>query len=206
MTDPDPAATYERLKTETAGMFGYDLADLSLTQGLQIDLVSLLRLEVDSMQGKVLAGETVDLARLVAAHGLLAKMLPTSALVAPAAAADHHDQFAGAREELARFLADRAERIKAREVRESERLLEVNAKLREENERLTAQLKAQEQPQPTQPANVVSIKDLEFQRLASRTPVPQSAAERAAAERAWRNSYGTGGAICAPAFNVDPTK
>jgi hypothetical protein len=101
MTDPDPAAVYERLRDETAGMFGYDLTNLSLTQGLQLDLVSLLRLEVDTMQGKVLAGDTVDLQRLVAAHGLLAKMLPASALVAPAAAADHVDQFAGARQELA---------------------------------------------------------------------------------------------------------
>jgi hypothetical protein len=112
----DPAAVYERLKTETAGMFGYDLADLSLTQGLQIDLVSLLRLEVDTMQGKVLAGETVDLQRLVAAHGLLQKMLPAQALVAPAAAASH-DAFAGAREELERFLAGRASAIAHRDER-----------------------------------------------------------------------------------------
>jgi hypothetical protein len=67
-------------------MFGYDLSNLSLTQGLQLDLVSLLRLEVDTMQGQVLAGDTVDLNRLVMAHAMLQKMLPEHALVAPAPA------------------------------------------------------------------------------------------------------------------------
>ena len=117
MTDPDPAATYERLRDETAAMFNYDIANLSLTQGLQLDLVSLLRLEVDTMQGKVLAGDTVDLARLVAAHGLLQKMLPAQALVAPASTADNPDPFAGAREELARLFEQRAEALARRDRR-----------------------------------------------------------------------------------------
>jgi hypothetical protein len=134
MTDPDPAATYERLRDETAGMFGYDLTNLSLTQGLQIDLVSLQRLEIDTMQGKVLAGETVDLQRLVAAHGLLAKMLPSSALVAPAAAADNPDPFAGAREELRAFLSQRAEAIERRDRRREAELAANPAKARAEFE------------------------------------------------------------------------
>ena len=84
----DPAAAYDRLRAETAEMFGYDLGNLSLTQGLQLDLVSLLRLEVDTMQGQVLAGQVVDLTRLVAAHGMLQKLLPERALVAPAPAVE----------------------------------------------------------------------------------------------------------------------
>jgi hypothetical protein len=51
MDIPDPAAAYAALRHETAAMFNYDIANLSLTQGLQLDLVSLLRLEVDMMQG-----------------------------------------------------------------------------------------------------------------------------------------------------------
>jgi hypothetical protein len=88
MSDPDPAVAYDRLRAETAQMFDYDLANASLTQGLQIDLVSLLRLEIDSMSGAVLAGKTVDLSRLVAAHGLLKQMLPERSLVAPAPPAE----------------------------------------------------------------------------------------------------------------------
>lgn len=80
----DPAAAYERLKIETAAMLGFDVSDLTLTQGLQLDLVSLLRLEVDTMQGAALSGEQVDLQRLAVAHGMLQKMLPPQALVAPA--------------------------------------------------------------------------------------------------------------------------
>ena len=155
----DPAAAYAALRDLTAAMFDYDLADLSLTQGLQIDLVSLLRLEVDTMQGKVLAGETVDLTRLVAAHGMLAKLLPERALVAPAPAAANHD-FASAKEELDRFLVERAERLEAREIKESERLREENARLREEITQLRTQLRAEQQPAPPsvrQPSNVVSI-------------------------------------------------
>jgi hypothetical protein len=84
----DPAAAYDRLRTETAAMFGFDVSNLTLTQGLQLDLVSLLRLEVDSMHGAVLAGETVDLKRLEMAHDMLQKLLPDKALVAPAPAPD----------------------------------------------------------------------------------------------------------------------
>jgi predicted component of type VI protein secretion system len=87
----NPAAAYEALRASTAEMFGYPLDALSLTQGLQLDVVSLLRLEVDSLQGKVLAGETVDLQRLVTAHSLLRQMLPERALVAPAPAPDEVD-------------------------------------------------------------------------------------------------------------------
>ena len=119
---------------ETAEMFNYDLANLSLTQGLQLDLVSLLRLEIDTMSGAVLAGKTVDLARLVAAHGLLAKMLPQSALVAPAAAADHVDEFAGAREELARFFAGRGSAIAHRDRRREEEMAHDPDKFRRELE------------------------------------------------------------------------
>jgi hypothetical protein len=158
-------------------------------------------LEVDSMQGKVLAGETVDLARLVAALSLLAKMLPAQALVAPAPAADQGDPFAGAREELARFLADRAERIQHREQRESERLLAANAKLREEITQLQAQLKAQEHPQPTQqPANVVPIDAKERMRIEEQAAKERIAQERIKSERAWREHYDSRGVVMAPAF------
>jgi len=111
----DPAASYERLHAETAEMLGLDLADLSLVQGLGLDLVSLLRLEIDSMQGAVLSGKLIDLPRLVACHGMLAKLLPERSLVAPAAAEVHSD----ARERLAALIA-------AGDAAEDERLAEAS--------------------------------------------------------------------------------
>ena len=102
MSDPSAAAAYAVLRAETCGMFGYDLANLSLTQGLQTDLLALLRLEIDTLQGRALAGEAVDLDRLAAAHGLLQKMLPERSLIAPAKAP-----------ETARFGLDHRARLRA---------------------------------------------------------------------------------------------
>jgi hypothetical protein len=96
MSLSDPAA-YERLRAETAEMLGLGVTDLSLVQGLQLDLVSLLRLEVDGLAGQVLAGKVVDLTRLATAVGMLQKLLPERALVsAPAAETTNPD----AREKL----------------------------------------------------------------------------------------------------------
>jgi hypothetical protein len=107
------------------------------------------------MQGRVLAGETVDLTRLVAAHSLLQKMLPGGALVAPASAAGH--DFSGAREELRHFLIQRADAIESREVRETERLREQVVTLTEENSKLLAKLRAAEQQQPAKQPRHLTI-------------------------------------------------
>ncbi len=81
MSETNPSAAYENLRRETATLLGYNLAgDLPLTQSLQLDLVSLLRLEVDGLQGRVLAGQEVDLDRLAAALGMLQKLLPPAEL------------------------------------------------------------------------------------------------------------------------------
>jgi hypothetical protein len=61
---------------------------------------------VDGLQGAVLSGDQVDLARLSTALAMLQKLLPTQ--LAPAAATDQHD-FSGAREELARHFDRLAE-------------------------------------------------------------------------------------------------
>ena len=83
----DPSAAYDRLRVETAEMLKLDVANLSLVEGLQLDLVSMLRLEVDGLQGAVLAGEQVDLGRLSTALGMLRQLLPEKSLVASPAAA-----------------------------------------------------------------------------------------------------------------------
>jgi hypothetical protein len=97
------AAAYDRLRCETAAMLGLNLAELSLVQGLQLDLVSLLRLEVDGLQGQVLAGQPVDLSRLATSLKMLQELLPESALVAREAAVVTKAP-ADARERLAALL------------------------------------------------------------------------------------------------------
>jgi hypothetical protein len=121
----DPATAYDRLRTETAEMLKLNIADLSLVEGLQLDLVSMLRLEVDGLQGAVLAGGQVDLARLSTALGMLRQLLPEKSLVASPAAApetrlgpDHRAR-----------LRDLIERTVLREdPREAERMRDIQAR------------------------------------------------------------------------------
>ena len=82
-TKADPSASYQLLRRETATILKLgDVDALGLVEGLQLDLVSLLRLEVDGLQGQVLAGQQVDLGRLTSALTMLRQLLPTQALVA----------------------------------------------------------------------------------------------------------------------------
>jgi hypothetical protein len=101
MTD-DPRAVYEALHRSTAEMFGYS-GDLTLTQGLQVDLASVLRLEIDALQGQRLAGQAIDLARLSTAFLMLQKLLPQS-VAAPQLRESHH-----ARDRLLQIVNDIAE-------------------------------------------------------------------------------------------------
>jgi hypothetical protein len=77
----DPAVAYEKLKAETAEMLGLATISTSLLENLQVDLVSLLRLQIDDLQGKVLSGEQVDFDRLSTALTMLRQLLPEKALV-----------------------------------------------------------------------------------------------------------------------------
>jgi hypothetical protein len=101
MTD-DPRAVYEALHRSAAEMFGYS-GDLTLTQGLQVDLASVLRLEIDALQGQRLAGQAIDLARLSTAFLMLQKLLPQS-VAAPQLRESHH-----ARDRLLQIVNDIAE-------------------------------------------------------------------------------------------------
>ena len=125
----NPAVAFERLRAETATLLKLDLADdLPLTQSLQLDLVSLLRLEVGDLQGKVLAGDTVDLNRLAVAFGMLQKLLPPAELKVESSKPD----FEGARQELERFLTARHDALEHAEEREVHRLRAEVARLRGE--------------------------------------------------------------------------
>jgi hypothetical protein len=98
------------LRAETAALLGVDPDDLSKTEGLRLDITSLLLLEIDSLQGSILANEKVDLARLSTALGMLQKLLPATALVAPALAPEERgdsEAFRQIAEQLDREMATR---------------------------------------------------------------------------------------------------
>jgi hypothetical protein len=81
----DPSTAYANLRKESAALLGLDPGgSWTALQEMQLDLVSLLRLEVDGMQGQQLAGQPVDLTRLAVAFGMLQKLLPQKLEAEPA--------------------------------------------------------------------------------------------------------------------------
>jgi hypothetical protein len=113
--DDDPATTYDRLRIETAAMLGFDYAALTAAQGVRVDRAAMLRLELDDCQTKKLAGEPFDTNKYIATSEALERLLGSDPETSTA-----HD-FSGAREELARLLAGRAEAIERHMAREPEK-------------------------------------------------------------------------------------
>jgi hypothetical protein len=116
----------KQLRKETARMLQYDINALTPAQEVRLSRAVMLRLELDDCATKKLAGQPFDVKAYVVASESLERLFGGY----PEATTTH--DFSHAREELANFLARRAERIEEREVRESARLLAVNTKLREE--------------------------------------------------------------------------
>jgi hypothetical protein len=77
----DPAKSYAALRDETAAMLNLNADSASLVENLQVSLVAILRMEVDTLEGQVLSGDSVDLKRLEIALGMLRQLLPAQALV-----------------------------------------------------------------------------------------------------------------------------
>ena len=76
MTDADPAAaSFDRLRIETAAMLGYDYANLSSAQGVRVDRAAMLRLELDDCQTKKLAGQPFDMVKYIASSEALERLI-----------------------------------------------------------------------------------------------------------------------------------
>jgi hypothetical protein len=112
--DDDPATTYDRLRIETAAMLGFDYAALTAAQSVRVDRAAILRLELDDCQTKKLEGQPFDTNKYVATSEALERLLGSDPETSTA-----HD-FSGAREELRRFFAQRADAIARRDAREAE--------------------------------------------------------------------------------------
>ena len=150
MSLPDLETKSRRLFLGTCELLGLDPDHLTLAQKLRVSRVSALRLQIDDLEKAQLLGQPIDINKLVEASEALERLVGGN----PEAATTHN--FAGAKDELRRFFAQRAERIEARELKESVRLREENVRLREENTQLRTQLRSQPCPAP-QPTNVVPI-------------------------------------------------
>ena len=71
-------AHYRKVRAELASMlgFGSDLAKLPVGQVMRLDTVFALKLSLDEMRARLLRGETVDTAKMLAASEALERYLP----------------------------------------------------------------------------------------------------------------------------------
>jgi hypothetical protein len=97
------------MRKSAADMLGYDLTvKLTAAQSVRLDRAAALRLELDDLQGRQLAGLPIDTNKYVVASESLERLVGGD----PEQSTTTHD-FIGAREELENFFVQRAERIEA---------------------------------------------------------------------------------------------
>jgi len=114
----DPDVLRARLRLDTAKMLGVDLENMTAAQEVRLSRATMLRLELDDIESRKLNNQPFDVKAYVVASEALERMVPGGNPEAPGGA---HD-FSGARAELSRFLAGRADAIARRAAREAEPL------------------------------------------------------------------------------------
>jgi hypothetical protein len=118
------AGFYEHLKASTAKLLGYDDVDhLTASQRIRVDRALALRLVIDDTQSRQMRGEVIDVRAFTLASEALERMVPGGNPDAPTA----HD-FSGAREELRRFFAQRADAIARRDAPAAEAIAAASSK------------------------------------------------------------------------------
>ena len=108
-----PKQLLDRMRAVTAKLLGYDLEHLTPAQSVRLDRAASIRLMLDDVQGRLLAGFEIDIAKFCAASEALERMLGGD----PDTQQQSVDQFAGAREELLHFLDARASALARRDER-----------------------------------------------------------------------------------------
>jgi hypothetical protein len=76
---------YAKARSEILALFGWDGDSLSADQVLRIDCAVSLRLCLDHLQGCIIRGESIDVARMLTASEALARLLPPAVLSTPPA-------------------------------------------------------------------------------------------------------------------------
>jgi hypothetical protein len=99
-----PKQLLDRTRSLTADLLRYDLNNLTPAQSIRLDRAAALRLELDDISSRQLAGLPVDMAKFVVASEALERMLGGN----PDQQYDNRHDFSGAKQELLRFLDDRA--------------------------------------------------------------------------------------------------
>jgi hypothetical protein len=74
---------YVKARSEIIALFGWNVDKLSPDQTLRLDCAVALRLALDDLQGRVVRGESIDVAKMLTAADALSRLLPPAALAAP---------------------------------------------------------------------------------------------------------------------------
>jgi hypothetical protein len=81
---------YAKARSEIIALFGWNAEGLSPDQTLRLDCAVSLRLALDDLQGRIVRGESADVARMLTASEALARLLPPAVLAAPPSDETHH--------------------------------------------------------------------------------------------------------------------
>jgi hypothetical protein len=76
---------YVKARAEIVALFGWSADSLSPDQTLRLDCAVALRLALDDLQGRIVRGESADVARMLTASEALARLLPPAVLASPPA-------------------------------------------------------------------------------------------------------------------------
>jgi hypothetical protein len=87
----DGAELYRKLRLETISLLNLDAANLTVAQSTKVDLVASLRLALDGLTAKQLAGESIDLGKLLSASEALERLLPKAVFDAEPNRPSHED-------------------------------------------------------------------------------------------------------------------
>jgi hypothetical protein len=74
---------YSKARSEITALFGWNAESLSPDQTLRVDCAVALRLALDDLQGRIVRGESADVARMLTASEALARLLPPAVLATP---------------------------------------------------------------------------------------------------------------------------
>jgi hypothetical protein len=76
-------SVYTKARAEIIALFGWNADSLSPDQTLRIDCACALRLALDDLQGRIVRGESADVARMLTASEALSRLLPPAVLATP---------------------------------------------------------------------------------------------------------------------------
>jgi hypothetical protein len=71
----EPKQLLDRMRNEVAGLLKYDLNNLTAAQSVRLDRAAALRLELDDISSRQLAGLPIDMAKFVVASEALERLV-----------------------------------------------------------------------------------------------------------------------------------